>query len=432
MSLLVVTVVFTLTLVVGMPIAFALFLSGFVGLYWLRGLDVAMSASSAMPFATVSEGGLAAIPLFILMGHFAIRAGISEKAYEVAAKLVGHIRGGLAIATVFACAGFAATSGSSVATSAAVGGVAISEMKKYGYDDRISAGTVASAGLLGIMIPPSIMLVVYGIVTETHIGKLLIGGIVPGVLTAAVFALGLYVIAVWKPHLMPIVGKKLPLRARVVALKDTRGIAFLLLIIVGGIYTGVFTTNEAAAVGAAVTLLLAILRLKPAQYRCVLDDGMKTASICGMIFLTLVGASLFSQYLALSGVATEFSRLIVSMEVNRYIVLIIILAFYIPLGTFLDPIPMCLITLPIVFPAVKSMGFDPVWFGILIVKMCELANITPPVGFNCQVITGIRRDIPLDDVFRGAALFCVLEIVVLAILVAFPGLTTWLPNQMFN
>lgn len=431
MSLLLVTAVFTVALVIGMPIAFSLLISGFIGLYWLRGFDVALSAFSSIPFATVSEGGLAAIPLFILMGQFAIRAGVSEKAYDVAAKLVGHVRGGLAIATVFACAGFAATSGSSVATSAAIGGVAMSEMKKYGYNDRISAGTVASAGLLGIMIPPSIMLVIYGIVTETHIGKLLIGGIVPGLLTAAVFALGLYVVALWRPELMPTIGKKLPLRERIVALKDARGIGFLLLVIVGGIYTGVFTTNEAAAVGAVVTLVMALVRLGPRR-GLIFQDGMDAARICGMIFLTLIGASLFSQYLALSGAATDFSRLLVSMEVNRYVILIAILIFYIPLGTFLDPIPMCLITLPIVFPAIQRLGFDPIWFGILVVKMCELANITPPVGFNCQVITGINRDVSLDDVFRGATMFCVLELIVLAILVALPGLTTWLPSQMFN
>ena len=424
-------IIFTLILCIGMPIAFTLIISGFLGLYWLRGIDVAFKAMVSMPFATASEGGLAAIPLFILMGFLATRAGVSDKAYGVAAKLVGHVRGGLGIATVFACAGFAATSGSSVATSAAVGGVAMAEMKKFGYDDRISAGTVASAGLLGIMIPPSIMLVIFGIITETHIGKLLIGGIIPGILTAIVFSLGIYFLAVLKPHLMPTTGMKLPLRERLISLKDTRGICLLILIIVGGIYSGLFTSSEAAAVGATVTLMMALIKLGPSKRSIILDDFSETARISGMIFLTLIGASLFSQFLALSGVATDFSRYLVNLELNRYLILVLILLFYIPLGTFLDPIPMCLITLPIIFPAIKQLGFDPVWFGILIVKMCELANISPPVGFNCQVITGINPDISLDDVYRGAAYFCFLEIVVLVILVLVPSLTTFLPNLMF-
>lgn len=422
---------FALTLCLGLPVAFVLILCSFIGLVMLRGWDVAFSAISSMPFAKTSDAGLVVIPLFVVMGYLAARAGVSEKAYEVAYKFVGHLRAGLGIATVFACAAFAATSGSSVATSAAVGKIALGEMRRAKYNDMIAAGSVASAGLLGILIPPSIMLVIYGIVTETHIGKLLIAGIIPGILTAFIFSAGLYVLALVRPQLMPTIGTPVPWRYRFAALKDARGIVLLFAIVVGGIYSGIFTSSEAAAVGACVTLVMALLR-KDVTWRHVVEDGRETARICSMIFLVLVGAGLFSQYVALSGIATGFANAVVDVKINRYVVLALILLIYVPLGMFLEPISMCLITLPIVFPAITSLGFDGIWFGILITKMSELANITPPVGVNVYVIRGMAKDISLEDVFRGASLFVVLEVIVLAILISFPQISLWLPNLMFN
>jgi tripartite ATP-independent transporter DctM subunit len=428
---LVVGFIFTASLCFGLPVAFVLILSSFVGLAMLRGWDVALSAISSMPYAKTADAGLLVIPLFVVMGFLASRAGVSEKAYEVAFKFVGHLRAGLGIATVFACAAFAATSGSSVATSAAVGKIALGEMRRVGYQDMIAAGTVASAGLLGILIPPSIMLVVYGIVTEQHIGKLLIAGIIPGILTAGIFSLGLYVLAILRPQLMPIVGKPLPWGQRLASLKDARGIVILFTIVVGGIYSGFFTSTEAAAVGACVALVMALMR-KGVTCRDIIADGRESARICSMIFLILVGAGLFSQYVALSGLATGFTKVVVDLEINRYVLLTLILLAYVPLGMFLEPISMCLITLPIVFPAITKLGFDGIWFGILVTKMSELANITPPVGVNVYVIRGMSRGISLENVFRGASLFVFLEIIILAILVAFPQISLWLPNLMFK
>ncbi len=427
----VVSLVFLGTLSFGLPVAFVLILSSFVGLVMLRGWDVALGAISTMPYAKTADAGMVVIPLFVVMGFLASRAGVSEKAYEVAFKFVGHLRAGLGIATVFACAAFAATSGSSVATSAAVGKIALGEMRRVGYDDMIAAGTVASAGLLGILIPPSIMLVVYGIVTEQHIGKLLIAGIIPGILTAGIFSLGLFILAVLRPGLMPIVGARVPWKERLSSLSQARGIALLFTIVVGGIYTGFFTSSEAAAVGASVALLMALMK-KGVTWRDIVADGRESARICSMIFLILVGAGLFSQYVALSGVATGFAQAVVEVKINRYVLLGLILLIYVPLGMFLEPISMCLITLPIVFPAIQSLGFDGIWFGILITKMSELANITPPVGVNVYVIKGMAKDISLENVFRGASLFVLLEIIILVILIAFPGLSLWLPNLMFS
>lgn len=423
----VVLLIFVGALLIGMPIAFGLILASIVGLTMLRGFPVSFSALSTMPYANVSEIGLSVIPLFILMGFLASRAGISAKAYDVAYRWVGRLPGGLAISTVFACAAFAATSGSSVATSAAVGRIALAEMRRFNYSDTISVGTVASAGLLGIMIPPSIMLVVYGIITEVDIGSLLLAGILPGLLTAFVFCTGLYLIALWRPDLMPVSRERFGWREKFASVRHAWGVVVLFVIIIGGIYSGLFTVTEAAGVGAIAAFLMAVAK-RGVSLRDIMEGGREAVSATAMIFLILIGAALFSQFVALSGLATDLARLLTGSELNRYVVLLLILLVYVPLGMFLEPISMCLITLPIVFPAVQSLGFDPIWFGIIVVKMSELANITPPVGVNVFVIHGIARDVPIGKVFRGASIFLVLEVVTLAILIAFPAIATFLPE----
>ncbi|SLN71713.1 TRAP transporter large permease [Oceanibacterium hippocampi] len=426
-STIVVMVVFAGALFLGLPIAFGLIVASIVGLMMLRGFPVSLSALSTMPYANVSDIGLAVIPLFILMGFLASKAGVSAKAYDVAYRLVGRLPGGLAISTVFACAAFAATSGSSVATSAAVGRIALSEMRRFRYADAISVGTVASAGLLGIMIPPSIMLVVYGIITQEDIGSLLLAGILPGILTAFIFCLGLFVIALWKPHLMPVSHERFSWREKLSSIRHAWGIVLLFTIIIGGIYTGIFTVTEAAGVGAVTALILAFCK-RDVPFAEILGGGRQAVSATAMIFLILIGAGLFSQYIALSGLATDFARMLTATDLNRYVILLLILLAYIPLGMFLEPISMCLITLPIVYPAVTALGFDPIWFGIIVVKMSELANITPPIGVNVFVIRGIAPDVPLGKVFQGASIFLVFEIITLAILIAFPAIATFLPE----
>ena len=421
--------VFLFGLVTGMPIAFALLAAGFLGITSARGFDVAISAMMSMPYAKATDFGLVTIPLFILMGAFATSAGVSEKAYKLAYRFVGHLRGGLAITTVFACACFAATSGSSVATSAAVGKIAFGEMGRYRYHDAISAGTVASAGLLGIMIPPSIMFVVYGIVTQVDIGRLLLAGILPGILTALVFCLGLYILAVFRPDLMPVAKERFTWGERIVGLRDGWRIALLFTVVVGGIYSGFLTATESAAVGAIAAFAMSVAK-HGFDRKNMVAAARDAAGVCAMIFLILIGAGLLSQFVAIAGLATGMASLISSSTLSREAILSLILLMYIPLGMFLEPISMCLITLPIVFPAIKNLGYDPIWFGVLMVKMSELANITPPVGVNLFVIKGIKPELSLTTVFQGASFFVVLELITLALLVFFPSISLFIPNLM--
>lgn len=428
---LIVASVFALGIAIGLPIAFVLLIAAFFGIVALRGFPVAMTALSTMPYGKVTDLALMTIPLFILMGAFASQAGISEKAYQVANRFVGHLRGGLAMATVFACAAFAATSGSSVATSAAVGRIALSEMRHFGYNRAVTAGTIASAGLLGIMIPPSIMLVVYGIITQTDIGQLLVAGILPGILTGLVFCVGLYLLAWARPDLMPRAEQVFSWRQRITGLRHGWGVAVLFGVIVGGIYSGLFTATEAAAVGAVVAFLMVLLR-HGFSWPAVIASSREAVVSCAMIFLILIGAGLFGQYVALSGLARTLAELLTGSELPAWLILALILAAYIPLGMFLEPISMCLITLPIVFPTVTALGYDPVWFGIIVVKMSELANITPPLGVNVFVIKAIDPEMPVTTVFKGAGFFVLLELVTLVLLVAVPEISLLLPQLMLD
>lgn len=425
----VVAAVFCLGLLTGMPIAFVLLGSAFLGLVMLRGFDVAMSALATMPFSKTADVGLSVIPLFILIGFLASQAGVSANAYKIAYRWVGHIRGGLGIATVAACAAFAATSGSSVATSAAVGKIAFAEMKRFRYNDCISAGTIAAAGLLGIMIPPSIMLVVYGVITQTDISRLFLAGILPGLLTAFVFSAGLYLLARLRPDLMPASTDRFTWKEKISTIKDGWAVAALFFIIIGGIYSGLFTANEAAAVGAVAAFILLVMR-HGMKLGPLLEGSRDAASTSAMIFLILIGAGLFGQYVALSGLATDIARSLAASEWNRYAVLCLILLAYIPLGMFLEPISMCLITLPIVFPIIQHLGFDAIWFGILIVKMSELANITPPLGVNIFVVKGVIPSLTLEQTFKGATLFVLLEVITIALLLLFPQISLFIPNMM--
>ena len=428
-SNIVVAGIFILGLVTGMPIAFVLIGSAFVGLVMLRGFNVAMNALATMPFSKTADVALSVIPLFILMGYLASQAGVSANAYKIAYRWVGHIRGGLGIATVAACAAFAATSGSSVATSAAVGKIAFGEMKRFRYNNAISAGTIAAAGLLGIMIPPSIMLVVYGVITQTDISRLFLAGILPGLLTGVVFSGGLYLIAWFRPELMPVATDRYSWSERFSVLKEGWSVAVLFFVIIGGIYTGLFTANEAAAVGSVAAFLILLFR-RGFKLGPLIEGGVDAAATSAMIFLILIGAGLLGQYVALSGFATDVARLLAASDWNRYILLLLILLAYVPLGMFLEPISMCLITLPIVFPIIQHLGFDPIWFGILVVKMSELANITPPLGVNIFVVKGVAPEITLESAFKGAGLFVVLELVTLALLILFPSISLYLPSLM--
>lgn len=430
-SSLAVCLVFTGALCLGMPIAITLFVSSAVGIYMLRGWNVMSNAMFGMPYSTAADFGFIVVPLFILMGHLAERSGISEGAFKMAYRWVGGLRGGLGITTVLASAIFAATSGSSVATSATVGRIALKEMRRYRYSDIISSGTVGAGGLLGIMIPPSTMMVIYGLVTQVDIIKLFIAGILPGLLTTLIFSLGLYVVATLRPDMMPTAPVKFTMREKIAGLKDGWGILVLFGVLMGGIYGGLFTVTEAAAAGVGAAALLLFLR-RGFAWRDVFGGGAEAAKASAMIFFILIGAGVFGRYVAMSGLANDLSEWLIGLDVPRWWILIAIITVYIPLGTFLEPISMVLITMPIIFPVIVKLGFDPVWFGILIVKVCELANISPPVGVNIYVIRTVDRTMPLSTIFKGTLLFMLLETITLALLVAFPSISLFLVDRMWS
>lgn len=419
---------FLLLLMFGVPIAIALLATGFAGLALVGNLGQAFGSLSLVPYSAVASGTLIVVPLFVLTGQIAFAAGISRDAYDMAYRWLGKFRGGLAMASIAACAAFAATSGSSVATAATVGRIAIPEMKRFGYADALATGAVAAGGVLGIMIPPSVTFVIYGIITETSIGKLLLAGIIPGLMTATVFIIGISVITRLRPGIAP-VGEAFPWSERLRYLTRSFGILVLFVAIMGGIYSGLFTPSEAAAVGGAVAVVLALLRR--AKTRLLLQSFSESAKTAAMIFLLLVGALVFAKFMAISGTASDIARFLVGIPLPKIVTLILILLLYVPLGMFLDGISMMLITLPVVFPTVMALGYDPIWLGVVMTKMIEIGALTPPVGFNCYIIKGVAPEVPLETIFRGTGTFVLLELVSLGLLVAFPEIALWLPKSMF-
>ena len=417
-------------LAIGMPIAFSLAISGTIGIIMLDGFDVGVYSLGIYPFGFLRSWLLVAIPLFILMGSHASLAGVTSRAYEFAYRWLSKLPGGLAMASVAACAAVAATSGSSVATAGMMGAIAIPEMKRYGYDMRLASGATAAGGLLGILIPPSIILVIYGSITETSVGKLLIAGILPGVLTAAVYMVGISVIVSLRPSLAP-QAPRFSWRERIRSVRKIWEVTILFMTVVLGIYLGIFTPTEAAAVGALVALIMALLRNVKAPSR-ILPAFSSTAQSTVMILAICLGASIFAQFLTLSGIPRWISEVIAHLQIHRFCILTLCLAVYIPLGMFLDTVSILLITMPIIFPIITAVGYNPIWFGVLVVKLEEISLITPPVGINVYVIKGVAPDIPLNDIFMGIIPFLVMEIVVIALLIAFPEISLWLPSIMIG
>jgi len=409
----------------GVPIAFSLAGVGLLGILALKGLGIAVNAGGTLPYSAIAAYTLSAVPMFVLMGELADLAGVSAQLYRAGYNWLGRLPGGLAIATIFACAGFAATSGSSVATAATMGKISIPEMKRYGYDDKLSTGSVAAGGLLGILIPPSIPLVLYGIMTGESIGKLLLAGIVPGLLTALLFALSIS-LRVWaNPHLAP-KASGVSWSEKVNSLGAVWGVGVLFFAVIGGLYSGIVTPTEAAAVGAFAAFLMAVVKLRFRLAKLGEAFG-QTARTSGMLFTILVGTALFTLFLTYAGVPAWLSKTITAIPASPLVLLIAVLFIYVPLGMFLDPMSMLLLTLPIVYPVVQALGFNGVLFGILIVKMIEIGLLTPPVGLNVFVVKGIAPEVPLDRIFAGVVWFLLVEVAIIALLIVFPEIALWLP-----
>ena len=414
----------------GMRIAFAAVLVGFVGLVILRGWGVAGGAVGFLPYRIVAHFPMTVIPLFIIMGYFAYFAGLTRDLFDTARQWVGHLPGGLAIAAVLGCAGFAACSGSSTASAAVMGKVVIPEMRGHGYEPKLAAGVVAAGGTLANLIPPSLVIVIYGIITEESIGALLIAGFIPGIVSALIYALMLYV----RLRLSPQLGRPLPAvpwKERFISLRRTWGVLMLMLAVLGGLYTGVFTPTEAGGVGAfgAFVMALALRRLNWSNLKeALLETGKTTA----MIFAILVGVLILLRLLALSGVTKLFTTFMLEVPWPPLAVLIGILFLYVILGTFMSGIGMMMVTLPLVVPVVTGLGYDPIWFGIIVVKMVEIALITPPVGMNVYVVSSVAPDIPIEDVFRGILPFLAMDLLTVGLLIAFPQIVLFLPQTMMG
>jgi tripartite ATP-independent transporter DctM subunit len=415
-------------MILRVPIGVAMGIAGVVGYGLISGWKPAFALLGQVPLSTVTDYKLAVIPMFILMGSFAAAAGMSRELFRAGNAWFGHWRGGLAIASIAACGGFAAINGSSVATAATMSNVALPEMRRAGYDPGVAAGVIAAGGTLGIMIPPSVIFVLYGIMTETDIGKLFAAGILPGLLAIVMYTITIQILAARAPALMPR-GAVHTWRERFRSLRNVWDTVLLFLFVLGGIYGGWFLVDEAAAMGAIGALVLGIARGRlngPAIVHCLVDSLRVSAAI----MVIVIGAYLFGYFLTITQATQKIVDFMVHLPVGAYGVLALILLGYFILGAIMDELAMILLTVPIVFPVIVQLGFDPVWFGVIVVMAVTLGLICPPVGMNVFVINSIARDISLVKIYRGTLPFIASDLVRLAILSAFPAISLLLPRAL--
>lgn len=419
-----------------MPIAIAMGLVGFVGYAELRGFRASISMVGRLIIDTAQDYGLSVVPLFILMGLFVNKGGLSRELYQVSYAFLGHLRGGLAMATIVACAGFAAICGSSLATAATMSKVAMPQMRKYNYDDSLSTASIAAGGTLGILIPPSVILVIYGLLTETSIGKLFIAGIVPGALGVVLYLLAVRYTILRNPEAGP-AGERSSWTDRTRALRDVWAVLLLFFIVIGGLYglldlwplNLTFSPTEAAGMGAAGAFLIALSRRK-LSFAGTMQVLIETAQTTAALFTVLIGAWVFSNFVNLAGLPEALRTIVSSAGLSPMTVMLMILAVYIVLGCVFESLSMLLLTVPIFFPLVTSLGFDPVWFGIIVVVVTEISLITPPVGLNVFVLKGVVGDVSTATIFKGVTPFWIVDILRLALLVFVPTLVLFLPNSM--
>ncbi|RBI69869.1 TRAP transporter large permease [Roseovarius sp. TE539] len=412
-------------LIMGMPIAFALLTSGMVGVYLTRGAAGFEYVVATFPYSYMSNFAFVVVPLFLLMSHMAFATGLSGRAFEAANKCMDGMRGGLATATIFACAIFSTVSGSSIATASAISRVAVPEMRAAGYSDRLAAGCVAAGGTLGVLIPPSSILIIYGLATGTSVVQLFTGALIPGVMTAIAYILGIILIGRVNPMAVggrPAAGR-IGLAERAKSLLLTWEAMLLFGIVVGSIYLGFATPNEAAAAGAFTALLMALARR--GRFEILWQGLRESGSITCSVFALIIGAGLFSLAITTSRLPTEVALWVTGIDAPVTVLLLLILLPFLVLGAFIDGISMILLTMPIVYPITQQLGVHPVLFGVLVVKVVEIGLITPPVGLNAFVVKGSVENMALADVFRGCLPFLVIELLLILLLIAFPQIVLW-------
>jgi C4-dicarboxylate transporter, DctM subunit len=410
------------------PLAFAMGLVGFAGVWATRGLLPAMASTSQVVYETGFAYTLSVIPLFILMGNFVARAGLAHELFQAAYAFIGHVRGGLAHATIAACAGFGAICGSSIATAATMSKVAYPSMRKLGYSDSLSTGVMAAGGTLGIMIPPSTIMVIYGIVTQTNIGHLFAAGVIPGLLTAAMLMLTVAFITSRDPEHAP-PGERSTWAQRWRALRGIWGVVVLVIVVLGGIYGGFFTATEGAGFGAFGAFLFALLRGR-LTWKVLFGVLVESARTTAMLFTLLIAATLFANFVNFTTLPMDLKDAIERLGMSPTMIIVAMMGIYVVLGTVMEELTMVLLTIPLFFPIVTGLGFDPVWFGVLIVMIVQIGLISPPVGMNLFVLNALLPGVGLARIFKGCWPLVLTMVAVLGLLIAFPQLSLWLPSLM--
>src|SRR5215831_17757539 len=410
------------------PVGMAMGLVGVTGFSYLVNWDAAFKIVGHTSMRTVTDYTFGVIPMFLLMGAFVTNSGMSRELFRAANGFLGHRRGGLGVATIAACGGFAAISGSSVATAATFSTVAYPEMRRYGYPQSFAAGVIAAGGTLGAMLPPSTVLAVYGIITEQDIGKLFIAGIMPGLLAASMYMITVAIIVWARPKYLP-AGPRSDWKERLAGLRDIWATLLLFCFVIGGLYGGLFTPTEAGGMGAGGAFLIGVLRrrLGRAEIRRSLLQATRTAAA---VFTVLIGALLFGYFLTVTQTPQKVTAFLTALGLGRYGILALIMLMYLVLGCLMDAMAMIILTVPIIFPVIKTLGFDPIWFGVIIVMTVELGLIHPPVGMNVFVIKSVVKDVSFATIFMGVLPFIVTDLVRLVILIAFPTIALYLPARM--
>jgi C4-dicarboxylate transporter DctM subunit len=411
-----------------MPVGFVMALLGFAGFSYVVNPSAGLSLLAKDVFDTFSSYSLTVIPLFVFMGQIAFYSGISKRLYDSVYALMGHRRGGLTIATIAACAGFSAISGSTNATAATMATVTLPEMRRYKYDMSLATGTVAAGGSLGILIPPSTIFVVYGIMTEQSIGKLFVAGILPGILLSILFMLTVFIRVSISPHLAP-PGEKTSLKHKITSLTGVMEALLIFALVMGGLFFGIFTPTEAAAVGAFLTLIVSLIR-RQLTWKGFLGSLMDTTRISCMVMVIVTGAVVFGHFMAITRIPFDLANWVSMLPLPTYAIMGVIVVIYLFGGCFMDALAMVMLTIPIFFPVSTALGFDPIWFGVAVVLVTEMGVITPPVGVNVYVVHGIAQDVPLEVIFKGVAPFVLALLACVVILLLFPQIVLFLPGLM--
>ncbi len=411
-----------------MPVGFLMAIIGFLGFGYLVSFDASLNLIAIDIFSVFGSYNLTVIPLFVLMGQISFHAGISARLFDTANKFIGHLPGGLAIATIGACAGFAAICGSTNATAATMAAATLPEMKRYNYKPELATGVVAAGGSLGILIPPSVIFIIYGIMTEQSIGKLFVAGLLPGLLLSLLFIIAVVLWTTIKPELAPISAKS-GFKEKIASLSGLIETLLLFCLVMGGLFVGFFTPTEAGAIGASGTLLLAVVR-RNITWKNFVASLFETTRISCMIFVIVAGATIFGHFLAVSQIPFDIANWISGFQLPPYAIMFFIIMVYLVGGCFIDALALIMLTVPIFYPVVNCLGYNPLWFGVIIVLVTQIGVITPPVGVNVYVVSGVARDVPLHVIFKGVIPFLIALIIGTLLLIPFPQIATFLPSLM--